>query len=181
MLGKLLIALGLALLIGGIVGSRAAFPALDVNSIDVEPTAEELCQPGEKLETEQGASTYRPGQGYSRTTAYYCVDDAGRRREVTGEFVEGLFGQVTGLIPAFASGIGITLITGALTTIGAVLLVIGLILTFARRPRVPNPQGLSASLRRLDEALRTGLITQEEYDRMRQQLLDALNSRNARF
>jgi hypothetical protein len=204
MLGKLLTVLGLALLIGGIVGSRLAFTVPDVN-LDVEATAAELCQPGETLVAEQGASSYTPGQGSGRPTVYYCVDDAGNRRDVTGEFVEGLFGQVTGLIPGFMSGIGVTLITSALTTVGAVLLVIGLILTFTRRTRsnvllgaqvvgitpqtldslrhnqhvttvIPGVSGsdLSARLRQLDEARKAGLITQDEYDRLRQQLLDSL-------
>ncbi len=208
MIGKLLIVLGIALLVGGIIGSRLAFTPSDL-VIDVEPTAEELCQSGEKLEIEQGASSYTPGQGSGRPTLYYCVDDAGNRRDVTGEFVEGLFGQAAGLIPAFASGVGISLITSILTTVGAVLLVIGLILTFTRRTRtsslpgvpvvgaggvvpsqmmeqlrrdqnvttvIPSAPGsdLTARLRQLDEARKAGLITQEEYDRLRQQLLDSL-------
>jgi hypothetical protein len=41
---------------------------------------------------------------------------------------------------------------------------------------IPGVSGsdLSARLRQLDEARKAGLITQDEYDRLRQQLLDSL-------
>src|SRR5205085_1015973 len=103
-MGRLLVVLGFLLLIGGIIAtaysafsfSMAGIGDVVNTAVNSDEEAAKYCKTGEKLVKEQGSETYSPGQGYGRSTQYYCENDAGTRRDVTGEFVTNLVGQAFG-------------------------------------------------------------------------------------
>lgn len=84
-------------IIGGVMG--ASQRAVEVATTD--PTT--LCEEGETLDEEKGASTYTQGQGYASAVSYYCVNQAGVRRDVTGEFAENMMGEVSQIFGSFTS------------------------------------------------------------------------------
>jgi hypothetical protein len=217
-MGRLLTILGVLVLLAGIAGTAWAFvsPLLDpVNSIfnpagdAVQaaidgPKAEDLCEPGERIETEEGPSSRTVGGTWGRPVTIYCVDSEGSRREVTARFAGDLFGQAFASMPAFIGGLGLSICFSSLIVVGIVLLLIGGLLT--RRSRQPgmvmvggipdvqvssrqagavdvtryvqqqsSPGGdLTAKLRQLEDARSKGLISADEYDRLRQQILDSM-------
>ena len=153
----------------------------------VSPDAATLCRPDETLDEATGRSAYTPGIGYGREVSYYCVNSKGERREVTGQFVGGMLGQVFGSFGVFT----LPMIGGSVMTVGIVLIVMGAI--FSRRrgnafasagctssfpsTSAPLPNSintdLSARLQQVEEARRAGLISYDEYKRLRQDILDA--------
>ncbi len=108
------------------------------------------------------------------------------RRDVTGQFVQGFLGQTFQslgglLIPILASGLCI---------VGIVLVIVGAVFSRRRALRTAGdfvfpthpvitsaapPADLAAKLRQLDDARASGLISEEEYQRSRQNLLDTLS------
>ncbi len=202
-MGRLLLVLGIIFVIVGLGGMVVGVTGIGSNFLTtitdaVTPTAEELCKPGERLEQEEGASEYTALEGYRHTVRYFCVNAADERREVTGDFVQGMLGQALGSIPTmFVPAIG-----GCILTVGIFLAVIGLLISGRRRggsprvvmqsyafdfpqqgstppvarptPRSPQSGDLSAKLRQLDEARQSGLLTEDEYQRMRQEILDSM-------
>lgn len=192
--GVILVVVGIGSMVAGVGGIGTNF----VNNLNdaINPTAEELCNPGETLDQVMGAESYSPSTGYGRQVSYFCVNDAGERREVTGSFVQGMLGQVFGSIPSmFIPALG-----GCVLTVGVLFVVIGFILSARRRginrvtvpaygfdfptnptttpaPRArqqPQSGDLSAKLRQLDEARQSGLLTEDEYQRMRKEILDSM-------
>jgi uncharacterized membrane protein len=105
---------------------------------DGEARAAELCREGETLDVVQGATTYTQGSGYGRSTQYYCVNGAGVRRDVTGDFVQNMFGDVFNAIPSILPNVGFML----LPFIGVVLLLLGILLSVRVRPQ----QGITLSM-----------------------------------
>lgn len=149
-MGRLLIFLGIIGIIGGVLigvlgafGSGFGFGSFQdlINaSVDGDATAATLCREGETLETERGASTFTQGQGWAASVSYFCVDSDGERREVTGEFVQTLFGGVTDALPGLLGGIGLSAL---LSMCGTGLLVLGIVIAIARGRRgmqVATPQ-----------------------------------------
>jgi hypothetical protein len=149
-MGRLLIFLGILGIIGGVLigvlgafGSGFGFSGFQdvINaSVNGEETAAALCREGETLETTRGASTYTQGTGWAASVSYYCVNGDGERREVTGEFVQTLFGGVTDALPGLLGGIGLSTL---LSTCGTGLLVLGIIVAIMRGRRgmqVASPQ-----------------------------------------
>lgn len=222
MFGKLLTLIGVILLgvgIFGIVRSNQNIPNLGLGNAmslatDAKAREAELCKAGEKLEEENGASTYTQGQGYASSTRLYCVNSEGTRREVTGELAENLLGGVDGIFSGVMSSMMGTAIYFGLMGFGLVLTIIGMIIGRRRTQNIPisfggsggtvyttttyNPQNpggsvdlnqiiqqarqmkaassgdLTSRLKQLDDALKAGLISQTEYDRARQNILDTL-------
>lgn len=215
-MGKWLVILGIVLTIVGFGGMMVSIISTVQNVADpsqFDKIEQQLCQPGEKLEQETGAYEYQPGGMSGRPVRYFCIDNEGQRREVTGTFVQGLFGQVTGgLIP----GLSATFLFTGLMTLGIPLVVVGIILMVMKRSRDvanlgqgqfytmssgqgsipvqlrgqsvnlspemqqffqqiaanPNPRAdLKTRLQQLEQARQAGLISQEEYDRLRQKIL----------
>lgn len=168
------------------------------------PDAEKLCEPGETIETEEGPPSRTVGGTWGHPVTIYCVDGEGNRREVTGQFAGDLFGQAFASMPAFLGGLGLSICFSSLIMVGVVLLVIGAIISRRNRQPgavmaggVPNVQvyrnqpgtvdasryvqqqgksggDLTAKLHELEEARNKGLISAEEYDRLRQQILDTM-------
>lgn len=216
-MGKWLVILGIVLTIVGFGGMMVSIIKTVQNVADpsqFEKIEQQLCQPGEKLEQEMGAYEYQPGGMSGRPVRYFCIDNEGQQREVTGTFVQGLFGQVTGgLIP----GLSATFLYTGLMTLGIPLVVVGIILMVMKRSRTaasnmgqvyttmsqgqgsipvqlrgqsvnlspemqqffqqiaasPNPRAdLKTRLQQLEQARQSGLISQEEYERLRKQILD---------
>ncbi|MCC6801491.1 MAG: SHOCT domain-containing protein [Anaerolineae bacterium] len=193
--GILLVVVGIGSMAAGVGGIGTNFLSNLTDAID--PTAEELCNPGETLDQVMGPESYSPGTGYGRQVSYFCVNDAGERREVTGSFVQGMLGQVFSSIPSmFIPALG-----GCVLTVGILFVVIGFILSARRRsanrvtvstygfdfPANPTPTAaprprqqpqsgdLSAKLRQLDEARQSGLLTEDEYQRKRREILDSMH------
>lgn len=186
-MGRLLIVLGVILLIVGIalpfVSSTGFLRGIGGIQDTVTATAEELCNPGEKLIEEGGASgrTGTSDFGTGRTVTYYCENEAGERRDVSDKFynqmltgVGGIFGSVGSLLTGGLAGMGVSVI-------GILLLVVGIILSVRRRPRqaaaytVNFQQGSPMILggngqmadfvrQQLDAAYQSGQITREQYD-----------------
>ena len=154
-------------------------------------------QSGETLDEETGQEEYTPLEGYRRSVQYYCVNDAGVRRNVTGNFVQDMVGQVFGGLGSLA----IPIVSSILCVPGFVLVIIGAILS--RRnlqngnirfrtytvgntpnrfdfpddptaPVQPTSDDPSARLMKLDAVRNAGLITEDEYARLRQEILDSM-------
>lgn len=198
-MSRLIMIVGIVLVVAGIGGMVAGIGGIGTNFLStvndaINPTAEELCNPGETLDQVMGPESYSPSTGYGREVSYFCVNDAGVRREVTMDFVQGMLGQVFGSIPSmFIPALG-----GCVLTVGILFLVIGFILSARRRgvtrvtvpsygfdfpadaPQNPRPRqqpprdDFSARLRQLDEARQSGLLTEEEYQKMRKDILDSM-------
>jgi hypothetical protein len=132
-MGKLLIVGGILLIIGGIAGTMygafSGFSQFTSGIIDSTENAERFCTEGETLVTTEGASEYTPGQGYGRSVRYFCEDEQGSRREVTGEFVQGLFGQVGNIFGGMGSGFSFIIVS----MIGVLLLIVGVLVVINRR------------------------------------------------
>ena len=192
-LGILLILVGGAGMVFGMIGA----PLLIANTATQlsDPTAADLCKPGEKLEIEHGAEEYSFSNGYSHSQYYYCVNDAGTRRDVTLDAAKNFVG---GFLPSLGSLV-IPIAGGGLCTIGFFLALFGFIFSRRRRfqtatsqfafagqntpssfttastpTRAPVQGDLAAKLRQIEEAHTSGLINDEEYLRMRQETLDSM-------
>lgn len=194
--GVLLVLVGGAGIVIGVIGIPTQFASV-INQA-VTPTAEELCNPGETLDEVTGQEEYTALEGWRHSVQYYCVNDAGVRRDVTGNFVQGMLGEAFGGVGSLL----IPIISSFLCVPGLILLVLGLI--FSRR-RVANsnvvvrtysygsPTGSrfqfpddpttplqttsddpSARLMKLDAVRKAGLITEDEYTRIRQEILDSM-------
>lgn len=222
MIGRLLALVGVVIIgfgIFGIVRASQSIAGLNLGNTmqlatDAKAREAQLCKPGEKLEEPKGASGYTPGQGYAAGVTLYCVNSEGQKRDVTGDFANGIMGQVGGIFDNVLSGIVGVVIYPILIVIGVILTIIGALIS--RRRAVPvsfgvvgtgspqvytttytsqNPGGsidlnqviqqarnmkagaggdLSARLKQLDDAKNAGLISQTEYDRARQNILDTL-------
>ena len=129
---KLMIIGGIILIVVGIAGTTiSAFSGFSQigNIVASTEDAARYCNNGETLVEEGGASEYTPGQGYGRSVRYYCESDNGTRREVTGEFVQGLFGQVGNIFTGFGSSFPFVIAS----TVGVLLLIIGILWAVSRR------------------------------------------------
>src|SRR4051812_26687062 len=124
-LGILMIVVGGIGFVFGLVGA----PLLIANSATQlsEPTAADLCKPGEELVTERGAEYYSYSNGYSHNQTYYCVNDGGTRRDVTLDAAKNFIG---GFLPSLGTLV-IPIAGGGLCTIGFFLALFGFI--FSRR------------------------------------------------
>lgn len=133
---RLLNIFGILLLLVGIIGgiAGAALPFINPPALNVDPQAmQDLCGPGERVVEETGSSSYTPGMGYGSTAMIYCVNDAGDRRLVTGDFVQRLFGNIPGFAGGLFASIGLTTICFSLVPIGVIMIVFGLLLNPNRR------------------------------------------------
>lgn len=156
--------------------------------------AESLCRDGEKLSKAEGPTTYLPTQGYARAVAYTCTDGAGVRRDVTEEFGNGLLDdsldKATGFATRLLLSIGVMMLGSVLLVAGIVMKVKGMIPSFsgaghravnfqtvdlrptarteaAARPAADPADGLAQRLRALQVARDAGLLSAEEYERLR--------------
>ncbi len=132
-----------------------------------------ICQPGETIQRHQYA-TYRPGEtSYSMTVD--CVNNEGQTYDATGRwmligmgaflapFLLGLFGFIAGVqqrAKAVSAGLLDQDIFAAVSVPGA----------------TPSRENLSLTerLKDLQKAREEGLISEREYERMRQQILDRM-------
>lgn len=199
-MGRLLLFCGIVLVILGIAGVGLGLTSIggsffNLVSDAINPTAAELCNAGETLDQVEGPDEYTAGEGYRHTVRYFCVSAAGERREVTGSFVQGMLGQAFGSVPAMF----LPMIGGCVLAVGIFFTIIGLVLSARRRvlasptvvtqryafdfppdqsdtpaPRASEATDLAAKLRQLDQARDSGLITEDEYQRKRQQIIDGL-------
>ncbi|GEM_PF-1109160 len=131
------IVLGIVLIVAGIglsiytsasTISQSFAGGSDFNA-DMEARAEELCREGERLDIVEGAPSRNTDGTYGRPQTYYCIDSDGTRRDVTGDFVNSLLGDIPGVlssIPGFNTGVLGGLGFMALTCLGVVFLVIGI-------------------------------------------------------
>lgn len=171
-----------------------------VNPEAIEAQAAALCNDGETLKIEQGAETYSPSSGWGRPTYFYCVDNQNNRREVTEEFGSDLISNTTSSALSIISG---TFTWMCLSSLGFVVLLIGIIMSVRKRAQPletspyaslspvsgdpemqwhvpsskkarPDSSDLTDRLQKLEEARSANLISQEEYDRLRQNILNKL-------
>ncbi len=223
MIGRLLALVGVVIIgfgVFGIVRSSQSFANLGLGSTmqlatDAKAREAQLCKPGEKLEEPTGASQYTPGQGYAAGVTLYCVDSEGQKRDVTGEFANGIMGQIGGIFGNTLSSLTGFVIYPVLIVVGVILTIIGMLIARRRSSSVnfgvvgaggspsvytttyssQNSSGgidlnqvieqarnmkaaasgdLTTRLKQLDDAKNAGLISQTEYDRARQNILDTL-------
>ncbi|MFN8371879.1 MAG: SHOCT domain-containing protein [Anaerolineae bacterium] len=133
-----------------------------------------ICQPEETIERDQYSTRDREGTSYSMNV--YCVDKDGDRRDETGRwflfslggflapFLIGLFMLIGGAnrgMRQFSTGDG-----------GTTLSPTGVPINYVGTPSPKAGQSLSERLKQLDEARNQGLISADEYDRMRKEILD---------
>lgn len=169
-------------------------------AVNADEAVAKYCKEGEKLVTEKGASSYTPGQGYSSSVVYYCENSEGQRRDVTGDLANELVGQAFSAFPNFNFMPRLEFL--AISGLGFVLIVVGAIIGQRQRLSVtPVPvrvggkmdmaqiiqqaqalkaqqmgntdNALTAKLRQLDEARDKELLSKEEYDKLRQQILES--------
>ncbi|MBZ0285476.1 MAG: SHOCT domain-containing protein [Anaerolineae bacterium] len=210
-MGRLMLFVGIILIVVGVIGiSSSMSNFVPPNLESIEASTQNLCNEGETLVEERGASEFTPGQGYGSSVRYFCENSEGQRREVTGEFVENVFGEISTIFPA----LGGSLLFVGLCGLGGLIAFIGFIVVLvsggSRSRTVAVPVGvptgvrvsgqpisstddlasflgqsstskpassagdLAAKLRQLETARQNNLISQEEYDRMRQQILDSM-------
>jgi hypothetical protein len=171
-MGRILVFIGIIMMIAGFVAPMLSMgslfdsfaPILDM-ATNSDARAAELCKGGESLEQEEGASTYTQGTGYGHTVLYYCVDDEGNRREVTGEFIGEMLGielDENGEMPTdpdkimetFMGGdlmsgvsgmIGQSFLFAGLNIVGIILVIIGSFMMRGKRSQmmVMNPYNAS--------------------------------------
>jgi hypothetical protein len=186
--GIVLLLVGTAGVIIGMVGIPLQFTSTIFQA--VTPTAAELCNPGETLDEVRGAEEYTALEGTRRAIRYFCVNDAGERREVTTSFVTGMLGDALRGLGVFA----IPFLSSCICTVGLLFTAFGAIFSRRRAMLAVNnfafpedfdtttasrqPSAASAALtnrlRQLEDARRSGLISEDEYQRMRQEALDNL-------
>lgn len=102
-MGRFLVILGILGIIGGVAGMAYSIltPIGETLSAvtNLEEQAKALCNTNENLVVEQGASMRNTSGTYGRTTYFYCVNEAGDRREITsqvsGNVVDGAFGSIS--------------------------------------------------------------------------------------
>lgn len=174
-----------------------------VNPEAIAEQASELCNDAETIEVEQGQETYSPSSGWARPSYFYCVDGQGNRREVTQEFGAELIGTTTSTaLSAFSSAflwMGVSTIGFFLLIIGIIVSVrkraksANMLQYGSSSPISGNPamhwnmpqtsattspksdiSDLKDRLQKLEEARSANLISQDEYDRLRQNILDKL-------
>lgn len=135
-MGRLMTVLGFLLLIAGIggmvVSSVSSFDFGNLASLGASPTSDQLCEAGERLVEQKGASEYTQGMGYGSAVQYFCENTAGVRRDVTGQFVNGLFGQASGFMSQIGKQLGGQFLWSGLLTVGIILIVLGMIITRIR-------------------------------------------------
>jgi hypothetical protein len=153
-MGKFLIIIGVIMMVVGFGGTMiGTFSGISqigsgvtdmLNNIE---NAEQYCNQGETLVTSEGATSYSPGLGYGRNVRYYCEDAQGNQREVTGEFVEGLFGDTSNIFSDVFGGISSGFPFIVLIMIGTLFLIIGVMTAIMRRvnnrPQMINPYSMS--------------------------------------
>ena len=151
-----------------------------------------LCKSGEKLVTPEPRNTLStPGKDLKITGLFACVDDAGNRRDITADVMQSAFGEIANVLPSWATT---SIVAAFLFCLGLPILLLGVVLFLFGQPSPPVPIGLSASptpnintgqtnhpsgsftdrLQELEKARQQGLISQDEYDRLRQQILDQM-------
>ena len=182
---KILIVLGLILMGAGCIvfAVGANVTTSNMQSLTNQMAdPDSFCKPGEKLVTPEFSTPPAITTGSTSLSGfYYCVDDAGNRRDITQEFMQNMFGQMFSVLPTWAT----TGFTGmALFCLGLPILIVGAILSLRGQNRqtkitipsyVDNPSlTLTERLRQLDEAYENGLISQDKYDLLRDQILDKM-------
>ena len=195
MMSRILFFLGIVLMIVGFVGvvfGLITVPQQIIGTVSQakNPDVKSLCKPGETLATEEGPEEYDINQHlYDRSTTFYCVNDAGVKRDVTQQFANGF---VQNLFGSFGSVV-IPVISCILGTFGFILALFGGMFYLRRRAmssvlaletnaapmvyqnRAPANSDLSAKLNQLEEARNSGLITELEYQQKRREILDSMN------
>ncbi|MBZ0301863.1 MAG: hypothetical protein K8J31_19095 [Anaerolineae bacterium] len=175
-----------------------------LEAVQEGPDAAKLCNPGETIVTEGGQSERGPTGDWRHPVNIFCVDAQGNRREVTGAFATDLIGQAFTGIPGFLGGIGLSFCFMSLIGLGVVMVLIGAIIgrrkqqalvaaggmpgaqvytvqpgasAFTRSTAPPKPAAsdLTGKLRELEAARSQRLVSEDEYQRLRQQLLDRMS------
>jgi hypothetical protein len=132
-----------------------------------------VCEPGEKIERDQYQTAGSRG-GTLFTMSVYCIGSEGSRRSATDRWT--LIGAGIFAIP-FLVGL-FSVIFGA--TRSAQKAAAGApVMTLSGQAAALSPAGsgagstLAQKLKELDEARDAGLITADEYERLRQEILDS--------
>ena len=192
---KILIVLGIGMMVmSGIVffvgGNITTSNLTRISATSVNPAT--YCKSGEKLATPQPRNSLAtPDKDFTLNGFYYCVDDAGNRRDITSDVMQNAFGQI---FTVFPSWITTALVSIGLFCLGLPILIIGALLslrgqksspvleasTFPTSPKsIPEFRDHSANkladqLKQLEDAHQQGLISTEEYERSRKKILDQL-------
>jgi hypothetical protein len=172
--------LGCLLIILSVVGLCAiivipVLPFLD-DSETIDGMLEPLfCEPGEKIERDQYTTSSNRG-GTTFTMAVYCVSQESGRRDVTDRWT--LIGMGAFLVPfliglfAFIAGVGRNARQRAAVS-SSPIIVGGQMLSGSMPPSSSSGASLTQRLKEIQEARNAGLITAEEYERLRQEVLDS--------
>ncbi len=132
-----------------------------------------LCQPDENIERDQYSGPGSRG-GTSYSMDVYCIDKDGERRDETGRW--GLIGGGAFVLPFL---LGLVMLIGGLNRNAR--LTTSTLTVYPSGSQVnlggssfPSGEGLSLSerLKQLQDARDAGLVTVEEYERLRQEILN---------
>jgi hypothetical protein len=203
-LGVMAIMLGITLTLSssvfGVIGGamQSVQQAVEI-AASPEELAVQACTDGERLVKVEGGSEYRPGIGSARPVAYYCENASGDRRDVTGEFATEMLGDtLSGITNALNLQFDFRLLLISLA--GVVMIVISRLLprpagasafpgvqvvrmgspgavdlnALLQQAQANSGGDLTARLQQLEALKAKGLISQTEYDRLRQQILNSI-------
>lgn len=178
-LGCLLMIVSFVLLCGLVV--LPVLPFLENTKAFDDVLETVFCQEGETVERDQYQT--RDSEGTSYSMDLYCIGEQGRR-DVTGQwFLVGILGFMAPfLIGLFAFIFGVNRGVRRTVTINRDTDVLGggstVDLSSFMSPSQPAPsssrggKSLTDKLKQIQDARDAGLITSEEYDRLRQEILD---------
>lgn len=143
-----------------------------------------LCQPEETIERDQYSERARGG-GTSYSMDVYCIDKDGDRRNETGRwallggggftipFLIGLFVLIAGTNRSARNSAPTLMTTGTPVNFGTPSNY-GTSASFGSSPAPSAGRTLSERLKQIDDARNQGLITADEYDRLRKEILDEM-------
>lgn len=146
-MGRILVVIGVLMLAAGVIVPLAgSFGFLsDMGQIGEVVTADEaeLCNDGETLETEGGASTRTSTNGFGtgRNVTYYCVDANGGRRDVSDSFYSQMVRESGGILGGVGSMLTSGLAATGLSMGGVALIIVGVLMTVRTGARVTNQFG----------------------------------------
>ncbi len=187
----------------GFVAGMVIFPMQIANTVSsaTHPDTSRLCNSGETLSTEEGPEEYDVSQQiYDHSVYYYCTNKAGVQREVTDQVGQGIVNNIFGSFGSSLGTILIPVLSSILCIPGIIMIIVGAIFSPRRVMRAgmvsryrgdgwaapavtPQPtqpsqppidSDLAGRLRQLEEARQSGLLTEDEYQRKRRQMLDSM-------
>ncbi|HVU14543.1 MAG TPA: SHOCT domain-containing protein [Phototrophicaceae bacterium] len=186
----------------GFVAGMIIFPMQIANTVSsaTHPDTSNLCHSDETLSTEEGPEEYDVSQQiYDHSVYFYCTNKAGVQRDVTDQVGQGIVNTVFSSFGGSLTSVLIPVLSSILCIPGIIMIIIGAIFSPRRvmraamvsryrgdgwatppvtpqpsQPQPPIDSDLAGRLRQLEEARQSGLLTEDEYQQKRRQILGSM-------